>query len=235
MERLTDVFAFFCGCGRSIEGMNIRCRRCGTVHSLKEGAIPLECNGCSARILIDVESLPDGRDAQIEPSYGTSICSACAQLGSNPFPERIVSRPGVLGGEPTIRDTRIPARAVSALMRRDFPDATILSWWDVLTPEDLDAVRRFSFLTDGDQGERIALLDAQLRETETANAVLRYKNLTLDLFLRRVTTNLSDADEAERAEEMDDIWRTLSQEDQLGLERWIASLKPADLLRRKER
>lgn len=57
---------------------------------------------------------------------------------------RIVSRPGVLAGKPTIRGTRLSVEYILNLLAHGATQEEILSEYDGLAPEDITACRLFS-------------------------------------------------------------------------------------------
>ena len=57
---------------------------------------------------------------------------------------RIVSVPGVLGGEPVFRGTRIPLHHVASLFRKGVPEQEIAEDFPGLSTRDLDYARLFS-------------------------------------------------------------------------------------------
>jgi uncharacterized protein (DUF433 family) len=54
---------------------------------------------------------------------------------------RVVSLPGILGGDPVFRGTRIPLRHVASLFRKGVPDAEIAEDFPALGPRDLAYAR----------------------------------------------------------------------------------------------
>jgi len=58
--------------------------------------------------------------------------------------QRVVSSPGVLGGEPVFRSTRIPLRHVASLFRKSVPDPEIAEDFPSLSTRDLAYARLFS-------------------------------------------------------------------------------------------
>jgi uncharacterized protein (DUF433 family) len=62
---------------------------------------------------------------------------------------RVVSSPGVLGGEPVFRGTRIPLQQVASLFRKGIPDREIAEDFPGLSVRDLAYARLFSRFGEG--------------------------------------------------------------------------------------